>query len=324
MSCNYLSYEQNKNAYLNLRGGFIDRNKKLRDKDITMELELPPLNDIEYDTPILQWQQIVGDTHHFVWTYDIRKSLISQYPCCRNGSYYRCRPLTKAYIVMINDETSKEMERYRHEQKFNTPPGNNIDSYSFAPDINIFGVNVNFTRNIFNDNVHSQLIDPMMLDWMNNFLNKNKKQNKVIVSIPPSTLYTKQIRPKQPALFNRNGSASKSLIKIHVTIKEEYVFWAVEKLISNLDLFLNHDNELLLECFKPMMGFVFYNYLQPYTDEFPSVKYLSPKGTGFPTYQFENETYYREQTFEANIVIYPVMTDNPIKNRGTEILLDRF
>ena len=100
--------------------------------------------------------------------------------------------------------------------------------------------------------------------------------------------------------------------KIHITVKLEYLFWTIEKIILNMDKFIVN-GEFTIYAFKVMAQFLNFNILKKYITRFPSTDLditFNPDKTF--NYSYKDHitdkttinTYQQENIYEANIVIY--------------------
>ena len=312
-------YIQNKDAYIYLKGGVIDR--KLKISNVITKLNLPELEDVEYCTIIRQWSRISQyNTDYYVWSYDISSSLFPKYNEEKDVTkhlYYDRRQYTKAYRVDAN-KIDSDILRDIVEQKFG-PSCAKIDSpYKYTPTINLFGVDVSIFNNFFNARFYKDIIDPMMMSWMDSVIGTSLEmlmaEHKIIIKMNMTS---------QPAIFNLAKFSSRpnsGIFKIHLTVRDKYIFWTVHKLILNLGKFLDEKGILRILKFKIIMNVVNFNYAEEYVDEYPSDLYL--KGYNVAenglTYTYNENEYIRESIFEANIVIYPLIFDEVIGEENIE------
>ena len=138
---------------------------------------------------------------------------------------------------------------------YNTPEDfNDFEPYSFTPYVNLFGSNINIFTNIFSNNIY-YVLDTIMIKWLDNlifktdkwktFLHDKKKDynsnfyNEKYEKTTP--FYARLNMIKQPIIilnkYTSRGSEYNNICKIHMTVKLENLFWVIEKLIKNINLF---------------------------------------------------------------------------------------
>lgn len=325
-------YQINKQNYNELKGGVIDKDRVL--EEINTNCTLPDLNISEPDiyekiTDNLFWDDIVTDEKNFIWTHDISK------PCYKleqpinvtdlNLKYEPNRRLVYAYFIEGTDTNIKIIDALEEMTQIDTPGLGDIP-YKYEPIIPIFGVPINLFTNLFSEKMHEYFIDKIILKWMKTrYGGIDPKTNSFIYMPTKDAWINKQISYisnaiTQPAI-KYNSKGRNFPVKIHICVKLEYLFWTLDKLLSNLSAFIDK-RTFRIDKIKIIDRFANYNYYEEFISDYPSREQIneSVSGDGL-TYKIEEpgdgqtiETMYkiekmykRETIHEANIVIYPAM-----------------
>jgi len=335
-------YHDCKTAYLQLKGGMIDENRKLQSTDVILSFEEHPitkvalnieneheLDELKLSISVKSWGEIAGDNNNYVWTYDISKSAVFLLPRFKNKfrddtySYYWYRQYTMVYTMPVGDVSRSQIQGIVRSQNHFEPKHMDPDEpYTFEPIIDIFGAKIELFKNIFSIPIQRDLIDPIILEWMRKIVEPINERRGTKMKITPYPLNTNQ--PAIKFVDNDNDRPMiKSDIKIHICVKTEYVFWTFHKLLSNIERFIT-GNKSIISDVKLLASFANNNYLGEYIDIWPN-----PLNDNKNTYVFDEKEYKKEQTFEASFAFYPYMIQNSDANRKTvqeiiRILLDLF
>jgi len=277
---------------------------------------LPDLNISDtnvYEKKYLYWDNIISDQKNFIWTYDASKACIKK----PGAAYDPYRRYTYAYY--IKSEESKRIDSLEQITILQTPKIEQNNPYSYLPIVPIFGININLFNNWFSKKMYEHFIDKLMLKWMKTRYNvptKSESINRLITYYVNTGIKQPGIRYLNPIKMGINGALLvPSLVKIHICVKLEYLFWTIEKLLTNLDLFICIDErggtDLPFDALKILDEFINYTYFEEFISDFPALKYVGQSLSDKFTYKHKinNKEYdmRMETVNEANIVIYPAI-----------------
>jgi hypothetical protein len=237
-------------------------------------------------------------------------------------NFYNCHPYKYVYLLEFrdNNKTNIFLRKYV-DINYILPVFEEYNPYEFIFYITILGRRMNF----FNMKVSTTLLyyicdklienfKPIIKEAFTRFSEKtlNIIQGPYTI-INPNHLTDYLYSEKQPRLFyNMLGDSNyiwfgfinhtdkrfkKSDVKIQMCIKEEYIYWVVNKLLINLDKVISNN----------IFAFKFFihddKYLASYAFKFPSFE-TNFVDERFEKYIFEGKEYKREIKTSPNLVFY--------------------
>ena len=295
-------------------------------------------SEYNYDVVIKSLIDVIMDnSNNYIWSYDTSKSYI-----IKRDSFIVSNSLTdntnhdkivnnkprepiltlrrdgmrsKFYVLPDKVENANTIKDIIKNSRFITPDYNQNIPYKYTPHFFVNCIPFNLFTNVHNKKFN-EINDQLCLNWLTRIYNNIKKTNMETSMDNPDELRTIHLVnlgivglnvPGQPTIILSNLETH-SFIKIHLNVKLEYLFWTLEKIISNLKKFIVNNN-LIITQFKFINKFCQYNgILETFFSDYPYLyepdKKYNPKDN---TWEFRNNPnikYKFEDIYEPNIVIY--------------------
>ena len=351
-----------------------EKNELISELMIT-ENDISKLTNITFDiTDIYQINftlitidyNILISSSEYIWTFNTDIKLLLNDKLIKNNLYSDIVNYFVAYRLIIKNKQHIDIySKIIQQNNYITPEYDENHPYEFIPYINLFNKDINVFTNIFSEKISKDL-DYIMIKWLDNILYDTREfkllfqilREKTTIVIPDksnfssSFFFYKVIRNfipffvtlnslNQPIIILNKPNSSiigyRNLCKFHMTVKLENLFWTIEKLIKNINLFINKDfnndpyNTYLIDSFKIMTNYYNYTILKDIIDQYPNSELIN---LVYPNYTIKDsdnrENYELETINEANIIFYIKLLPNNSQNNKkyirqiTKILMELF
>jgi hypothetical protein len=214
---------------------------------------------------------------------------ISNEDYSKNYYLFNCNLYRRGY--KINFDTEDNLICFIKNVKSNveTPIFNELIPYSFLYYVKILEKNFNSFNVFFSYHLQYKIINSIIL-WCDDLFKKYNKESyfSFVENIADRTNFFSQIT------LNTYDDSSDYPMKLHMCVKDEYIFWVVENLCKNF----NKLNLLGLKTFKFFTPSN--NKYKRHADFFPNHR----KCERLDSYLFEKKEYKRELLQSPNIVFY--------------------
>jgi hypothetical protein len=185
----------------------------------------------------------------------------------------------------------------------NTPFFDIENPYIYYPDLLLFGKKYNFFNTFFSRHL-LEYLKQLIITWFDNIHSLSFKSDQYffISGNDIGQIYIKRHNVLPISSFQGFLISDISDIKIQLNIKEEYYFWAIEKIKNNCDILCS----LGVDQFKYMTNFgeikIFkYEELYPNYKDKHGINFID---NNFEEYYFKDNIYKRELLNPPNIVFY--------------------
>jgi hypothetical protein len=300
MNNKYLKY---KKKYFMLKGGILDIEELLDPELIDTDFDIIEDESIGLSKITLNIHQIAKHKNDFLWTKNIKKAHLKNIEpsqCNIKGNtekYFTlwCRYYFTCYKLIY---TEKLYEDIKSSNKIITPTYNDMCPYKYEFILKILGVTFNMYDSVYSRKIQ-RLIDDLVKQWVQNIYIKLRQReqnlNRLIISDHEETIY---VRFERSAVI-KVPYKDIGVIKVHLQIKLEYLFWVIQKIIENISLFTYIDGTRILPTFS---GFKFRTGFFRYI--FPEITSNFPFSIWDKEYKINDITYNTETQYDANIVFY--------------------
>ncbi len=258
--------------------------------------------EISWFVKQIPWDVIMSDKKNFIWTTNIEQSEIE------SGLFNAYVAIDGEYSIPHHVFTPGQIKTIIKANPLDTPGFTSVP-YTYEPVIILPGVStvpVNLFYNLFSNKFMEEIQDKIILNWL---------KRKGLEHISQHIIQEHRINSRMNLLSQPRfliGSAYsniKAYFKVHLTVKLDKLFWAVEQVLANLEKFKTADSifsniqTYSFESFKIMGYWANYTILEPYRSTYPkdpSVQIKSDRTYEFKGFQYKFET----NLYLPNIVFY--------------------
>jgi hypothetical protein len=272
--------------------------------------------------PLRRTSQYNEESYNLFWTSDIEENIEKVYKTTekmcnitqlhdkteeeytQNLYRYRCYNYKRVYYIPFSNYYDfMNIIIQNVSFNMNTPFFDIENPYIYYPDLLLFGKKYNFFNTFFSRHL-LEYLKQLIITWFDNIHSLSFKSDQYffISGNDIGQIYIKRHNVLPISSFQGFLISDISDIKIQLNIKDEYYFWALEKIKNNCDILCS----LGIDQFKYMTNFgeikIFkYEELYPNYKDKNGIDFID---NNFEEYYFKDNIYKRELLNPPNIVFY--------------------